>query len=367
MVVVGASSSGEDISRELATCARQVYLCARSWQNPQWGFDTAPVGERANLHRRPTVRVLRADGRVEFDDGSVTPEAVDHVVYCTGAHAAFARHLSARWGWLDAGALACMPGCQEPMWSMIGESLRGSLVTGARLHDCPTAGYEYRFPFLESDPATAAPGTVDDNRVAPLFEDIFVPQLGPFLSFIGLPWKVVPFPQFQVQARLVARALSGRAVLPSADEMQRRTEERYRALEAEGRPRRHTHMQGDGQWDYNNRLLRMCGGTEAPLPRCVVRMAAAGLRVCPGSLGVLRSHRMRSLTRPLAERRCVFASTMSRHSVQCMQCMSFNGVYGAGMRRRDKQDRTQDMTHVDTCAWLQLAICHVQSHGGEQA
>lgn len=84
VVVVGASSSGEDISRELSQHASWVYLCARTWQNPQWGFDTAPVGERGNLMRKATVRRLRRDGKVEFEDGSVSDKAVDTVLYCTG-------------------------------------------------------------------------------------------------------------------------------------------------------------------------------------------------------------------------------------------------------------------------------------------
>jgi aliphatic glucosinolate S-oxygenase len=57
-------------------------------------------------------------------------------------------------------------------------------------------------------------------RVAPLFQHVFPPALAPTLSFVGLPWKVVPFPQFELQAKWVARALSGRALLPSADAMQ---------------------------------------------------------------------------------------------------------------------------------------------------
>jgi len=84
VAVLGASSSGEDISRELSTEAAMVYLCARTWQNPQWGFDSAPVGERGNLVRKAAIQTLRADGRVQFSDGSVTADAVDCVLYCTG-------------------------------------------------------------------------------------------------------------------------------------------------------------------------------------------------------------------------------------------------------------------------------------------
>ncbi|XP_042950511.1 flavin-containing monooxygenase FMO GS-OX-like 4 isoform X2 [Carya illinoinensis] len=50
-------------------------------------------------------------------------------------------------------------------------------------------GYKYHFPFLETDGIV----TVDDNRVGPLYKHIFPPVLAPWLSFVGLPWKVHPY------------------------------------------------------------------------------------------------------------------------------------------------------------------------------
>lgn len=47
-------------------------------------------------------------------------------------------------------------------------------------------GYKYHFPFLETNGSV----TVDDNRVGPLYKDVFPPALAPYLSFIGIPWKV---------------------------------------------------------------------------------------------------------------------------------------------------------------------------------
>ena len=46
--------------------------------------------------------------------------------------------------------------------------------------------YKYHFPFLEINGIVA----VDDNRVGPLYKHIFPPALAPWLSFVGLPWKV---------------------------------------------------------------------------------------------------------------------------------------------------------------------------------
>ena len=48
---------------------------------------------------------------------------------------------------------------------------------------------------------------------------MFPPAYAPTLSFVGLPWKVVPFPQFELQAKWISRALSGRARLPTPEAM----------------------------------------------------------------------------------------------------------------------------------------------------
>ena len=248
--MLGASSSGEDISRELATEAASVYLCARSWQNPQWGFDSAPVGERGNLTRKPAIKSLHADGRVEFSDGSVSDDAVDCVMYCTGRP--------------PRGQTAA----QRPSPSVPRDPARPERRVAQPPAERP-AGYEYNFPFLKGADAVA----VDDNFVGPLFEDIFCPERDG-LAFIGVPWKVVPFPQFQVQARLVARVFSGRggARLPTRGGMLAACEEHARALEGRGTAKRHWHMQGMGQWEYNARLLRLCGDDEAEIPGWRVEM-----------------------------------------------------------------------------------------------
>ena len=48
------------------------------------------------------------------------------------------------------------------------------------------AGYHYSFPFLEGTGII----NVEDNRVAPLYRHVFPPTHAPYLSFVGLPWKV---------------------------------------------------------------------------------------------------------------------------------------------------------------------------------
>ncbi|XP_010546436.1 PREDICTED: flavin-containing monooxygenase FMO GS-OX-like 4 [Tarenaya hassleriana] len=119
-------------------------------------------------------------------------------------------------------------------------------------------GYKYHFPFLETNGIVS----VDDNRVGPLYKDVFPPKLAPWLSFIGIPWKVVPFPMFELQSKWIAGILSGRIPLPSEEEMMENVKTFYAKLEAEGIPKRYTHRMGNTQFEYNNWLASQCGCPE---------------------------------------------------------------------------------------------------------
>ncbi|EFJ45244.1 hypothetical protein VOLCADRAFT_106057 [Volvox carteri f. nagariensis] len=209
VLVVGASNSGEDISRELsAGGAARVLLSAWSWKNEAWAADTAPYGPGSNIYRFPMVSELHADGSATFTDGR-REGPIDAVIYCTG--------------------------------------------------------YRYSFPFLRGSAAAAA--RVEDNCVGPLWLHMLPPgPLAPGLSFIGLPWKVVPFPQFQMQSKLIARLLSGRVPLPSHDQMEADIAVHFEAMRAQQLPKRYTHMQGQQQFKYNDLLARCCGPDVEPLP-----------------------------------------------------------------------------------------------------
>lgn len=131
--------------------------------------------------------------------------------------------------------------------------LDGSIVHADIILQC--TGYKYHFPFLE----TSGIVTVDDNRVGPLYKHIFPPILAPWLSFIGLPWKVVPFPLFEFQSRWLAGILSGRLSLPSPKEMMADVEAFYSSMEASGMPKRYTHNMADYQFEYDDWLATQCG------------------------------------------------------------------------------------------------------------
>ncbi|KAF7098201.1 hypothetical protein CFC21_099960 [Triticum aestivum] len=182
VVVVGCGASGKDIALDLGRVAREAHLAASSEAEattPAMSRMLANHGDVLRLH--PRVRQLRADGQVEFADGSSV--VADTVIYCTG--------------------------------------------------------YAYSFPFLDTGGAV----TVSDGGyvVGPLFEHVFTPSLAPSLSFVGVPRKVLIPWFFEVQARWVAQVLSGRHALPSEEQMLRSVEEQLRAREAAGVPRKHTH------------------------------------------------------------------------------------------------------------------------------
>ncbi|XP_057811038.1 flavin-containing monooxygenase FMO GS-OX-like 4 [Salvia miltiorrhiza] len=116
-------------------------------------------------------------------------------------------------------------------------------------------GYKFYFPFLETNNAV----TVEDNRVGPLYQHVFPPTLAPWLSFVGLPWKVVPFPLFELQSKWIAGVLSGRITLESTEEMRADVEAFYSSLEAACIPKRYTHQMGESQFEYDDWLAAKSG------------------------------------------------------------------------------------------------------------
>lgn len=207
VVVVGAAASGEDIGRELAQACGSVFLCARSWEA---GF-VKPKG-RGNIRYAPPLAAVDAAGVATFDDGTTSPSPVATVVFCTG--------------------------------------------------------YAYTFEFFGGGEAAAAV-TVRDNQVcdgdgAPLYEHAFPPSTAPGLSFLGLPYKVVPFPLCEAQARRLARGLSGEAPFPTRAEMTAAAQAEDAARAAAGTARRHAHRMGSPhQFDYCDALTLAAFGGDA--------------------------------------------------------------------------------------------------------
>ncbi|CAA7034215.1 unnamed protein product [Microthlaspi erraticum] len=134
----------------------------------------------------------------------------------------------------------------------------GETVLGDVIMHC--TGYKYHFPFLDTNGEV----TVDDNCVGPLYKHIFPPALAPWLSFAGIPYKVLPFPMFELQSKWIAGVLSGRIKLPSKEDMMVETKTMKDTFEALGIPKRFTHCLGIDQFEYYDWLGSQIGclGTE---------------------------------------------------------------------------------------------------------
>ena len=76
--------AGEDIARDVAACASEVIMSAKTWMKPEFERDRGPFGLHGNMHRRPWPQELCADGSIVFDDRSRVAD-VDVVMFCTGA------------------------------------------------------------------------------------------------------------------------------------------------------------------------------------------------------------------------------------------------------------------------------------------
>ncbi|MCO5597719.1 hypothetical protein L7F22_051800 [Adiantum nelumboides] len=195
VVVIGNSSSGSDISREIAAVAREVHLIGRTWDS---GVDLKkPTGLLQNIFLHPMVKSAEENGELLFEDGVVI--AADVILYCTG--------------------------------------------------------YAFSMPFLETEGVI----NVDTDYVGPLYQHVFPPQLAPTLSFVGLPFKVIPFPLMQLQSKWIAQILSGKVVLPSTEQMFKDVEDFYKNLETNGISKREVHDLSSCQFEYDNWLAEQCG------------------------------------------------------------------------------------------------------------
>lgn len=119
-------------------------------------------------------------------------------------------------------------------------------------------GYHMSLPFLrqyhsDNTPVRGANKTVlvtDGTQVHNLHKDIFyIPD--PSLIFIGIPFFTATFSLFEFQAIVVAAVLSGKALLPSAEEMRREYEQRVK-MKGTGKM---FHSLKDREVEYVNELV----------------------------------------------------------------------------------------------------------------
>lgn len=113
-------------------------------------------------------------------------------------------------------------------------------------------GYMFSFPFLSKECGI----TVHDSRVTPLYKHLFNIKY-PSMAFIGLPIRICPFPQFSLQARLIAAVLMQKTILPSTEEMLEDEENDFQAKMSQGIKHHYAHLLGPRQWDYNKEITEL--------------------------------------------------------------------------------------------------------------
>lgn len=156
VVLIGAGASGADIAREISQVGSVVvvdrHLPVSSPEMVEVG------GELDNVYRCQSIEKITKDGVVHFnamkklEDGTLEQFRVyaDVILLCTG--------------------------------------------------------YNYDFPFIDSGNATPLL-TCNNRRVDPLYLQLFHAKY-PSLALVGIPYLIVPFPFFEVQARLLAAVFS---------------------------------------------------------------------------------------------------------------------------------------------------------------
>ena len=138
----------------------------------------------------------------------------------------------------------------------------GKLIVGNEELDIDTfmycTGYHYGFPFISGEIVG-----VDDNWVNPLYRDI-VPPNDNTLGFIGLPYLIIPFPMFEMQAKWFVKQLVSEFTLPDAATRAEEVRKRAERFQRTGIKKRHYHRLGDQQFEYYNSLAEQSGQPPAP-------------------------------------------------------------------------------------------------------
>lgn len=203
VMVVGGRSSATDLAREISTVATRVIVSDRNHQSKDAEGDVTGVGPRGNLYYTGGLERVDDGNTIVAKDGERV-EGVDVVVWCTG--------------------------------------------------------FLYDFPFL-SPPTSGVgeegrepPFTTNGRKVHGLYEHLFS-ATDPSLSFVGLPFSIVPFPFFYVQALWIASTIQGDSALPDLHDRLTwvRTHEqdvKERGMDSDSK----YHYLGDKQWEYNRRV-----------------------------------------------------------------------------------------------------------------
>ena len=116
-------------------------------------------------------------------------------------------------------------------------------------------GYHYTFPFLTEECGIR----VEDRRIVPLYKHTFN-SLYTSMAVMGVNFRVVPFPYFDLQVRWILSVWSGeKQLLSSTAEMVAASDLDYHERLEKGLPPHHAHCLGPLQWDFYRELAEMSG------------------------------------------------------------------------------------------------------------
>lgn len=121
-------------------------------------------------------------------------------------------------------------------------------------------GYEYCFPFLTPECKV----TQKNKHIQQLYLHL-IHMIYPSMSFIGIAYRICPFPQFMYQVKYALKVLEGTVPIPSIEEMESVEKCHLEELLADGMPEKFFHFLGSKQWGYNDRLAEL-GGFEPLAP-----------------------------------------------------------------------------------------------------
>ncbi|CAF1269882.1 unnamed protein product [Rotaria sordida] len=171
VIVVGASQSGVDICGELAPVAKQVILSMK--EENQKDFEHV-------------LNQLRQSGKQLCTDYLSTTFSIVPPIERIDKDTVYFKNQT---------------------------SIKPDLIIFA-------TGYEYRMPFLQGKLQVDQNRLLKNHYVYPLYKHLFHANFPDgTLSFLAIPYRIVPFPLAEIQSHIVARVLCGKISLPSRDDM----------------------------------------------------------------------------------------------------------------------------------------------------
>ncbi|CAF1505606.1 unnamed protein product [Adineta ricciae] len=171
VIVVGASHSGVDICGELISSSKQVILSMK---------------EQNTDHFNLALDLLRQSGKPICTDYLSTKFCIVPPIER-----------------ID----------QDTVYFENQASIKPDLIIFA-------TGYEYRMPFLQGKLQIDQTRLLENHYVYPLYKQLFHAKFPDgTLSFLVIPYRIVPFPLAELQSHVVARVLCGLISLPSSEQM----------------------------------------------------------------------------------------------------------------------------------------------------